>query len=263
MSFLLAIILGIVEGLTEFLPISSTGHLILVSNLFSYVGDKADAFIIFIQLGAIAAVVAEYWKKIVSILKGISRNQQSRKFTMNIFIAFLPAAIIGFLFHSVIEKKLFGPMPVAAALLVGAFLMIIVEKTARAQTNASAETVTTSQALKIGIAQCLSLWPGFSRSAATIMGGMAVGLDRKTATEFSFFLAIPTLGVATIYSLLKNIHIFTSNDAGFLIVGTVVSFVAARMAIKWLLNYVSTHSLKPFAWYRIALGLLVLLLLYR
>ncbi len=263
MNVALAIILGAVEGFTEFLPISSTGHLILVAHLFSYTGPKADVFIIFIQIGTIFAVITEYWEKVISVLRTFSREAQTRRFTGAILIAFLPAAILGVLVHKAIEQKLFGPIPVAAALIAGAIFIFILEATARTPRTTSAQHVSIRQALSIGLAQCLSLWPGFSRSAATIMGGMAVGLDRTSATEFSFFLAIPTLGAATLYSLLKDVHLLSRGDLGYLLIATIVSFIVARWAIRWLLQYISTHTLKPFAWYRVALGILVLLILYR
>ena len=249
---LIAIILGIVEGITEFLPISSTGHLLLTNHLLGFEGDRAEVFAIFIQLGAIIAVVIEYRKRLMRVVT------EAPGFAINLGVAFLPAAVIGLLTHHWIKEHLFGPKTVAAALIVGAIAIVLVEKFRPAAVIGRAEEAGVARAGLIGLAQCLSLWPGFSRSAATILGGLLCGLERKAATEFSFFLAIPTLGAATVWDLYKNRQALDTHDMTWLIISTVVSFLVAWAAIRWFLRFVSSHTLTPFAWYRIALGLLVL-----
>ncbi len=258
MTLLLALVLGIVEGLTEFLPISSTGHLILVSHLFGFEGPKAEVFEIFIQLGAVIAVAVEFRARLGAVVADLPRRPEARRFVAALAVAFAPAAVVGLLFHKTIQERLFGPVTVAAALLAGAVLILAVEARRWTVRTHRAEETGLPQALAVGTAQCLSLWPGFSRSAATILGGMAAGLDRRAATEFSFFLSIPTLGAATVYSLYKHIAFLDASDLHFLALSTAVSFVVAWISIRWLLRFVSTHTLRPFAWYRIALGLLVL-----
>jgi undecaprenyl-diphosphatase len=257
---LIALLLGIVEGITEFLPISSTGHLILATSLTGLTGRRAEVFGIFIQLGAVLAVVWEYRDRLTRLIADLPRRAEARIFASVLLIAFLPAAILGLLAHRAISEHLFRPATVAAALIVGAILIFVVESLPPRIRTVSAEHVTLPQALSIGLAQCLSLWPGFSRSAATILGGLTVGLDRRTATEFSFFLAIPTLGAATLYDLAKNLDALEPGDSVWLLLGLVVSFLVAWASIRWLLRFVSTHDLRPFAWYRIALGIVVLLL---
>ena len=251
----LAVILGIVEGLTEFLPVSSTGHLILVSHLFGFTGDRAEVFDIFIQLGAVLAVIVEYRTKLVGVVK-----TGSWRFFANLFVAFVPAAIAGLLLHDWISDTLFGPRTVAAALIVGAVAIVVLEWAKRPGTIANVDDVTPGRAAMIGLAQCISLWPGFSRSAATILGGLVCGLERKAATEFSFFLAIPTLGAATVYDLYKKHDLLVPGDMTWLLLATAVSFVVAWASIRWLIRFVATHDLTPFAWYRIALGIVVLLM---
>jgi undecaprenyl-diphosphatase len=256
---LVAIVLGLVEGVTEFLPISSTGHLILAARLCGLTGDRAEVFEIFIQLGAVLAVVVEYRAKLAAVVLGFPREAKARSFAMSVAIAFLPAAALGLATHDWISEHLFGPRTVAAALIVGAVAILLVERSRRRVAVDRAEDVGPLRAGLIGLAQCASLWPGFSRSAATILGGLLCGLDRRAATEFSFFLAIPTLGAATVYDLAKKHEALAQGDLVWLLVATGVSFVVAWASIRWLLRFVATHDLTPFAWYRIALGVIVLI----
>jgi undecaprenyl-diphosphatase len=258
----IAILLGIVEGLTEFLPISSTGHLIVLSRILGFGGKRAEVFTIFIQLGAILSVVWEFRVRLIRVATGFPRRPAARKFVLNLFLAFLPAAVIGLGVHDFISDHLFSPATVAAALMAGSVLIFVVEGWPLERTTVDTDTVTWRQALLVGFAQCLALWPGFSRSAATILGGMSVGLDRRTATEFSFFLAIPTMFAATVYDLLKNYAFLEPGDLVWLALSFVISFLVAWGSVRWLLRYVSTHTFRPFAWYRLALGLIVLLVLY-
>ena len=253
MTLWLAILLGIVEGLTEFLPVSSTGHLILVSQAFGLTGARAEVFDIFIQLGAVLAVVVEYRRRLTDAIR-----PGRREFLVKIGLAFLPAAILGFLVHDFISEHLFSARTVAAALVAGAVLILVVEAMPRRASVEAAEGASWRQALGVGVAQCAALWPGFSRSAATILGGLVCGLNRPAATEFSFFVAIPTLGSATVYSLLKRYHALEPGDAVYLLVALAVSFAVAWWSIRWLLRFVAGHTLRPFAWYRLVLGLLVL-----
>src|SRR3954463_13588707 len=261
LSLLNAFILGVVEGLTEFLPISSTGHLILVSDLMGVNDEKGKVFEIVIQLGAILAVVWEYRARFARAFSGIARDPVQQRFATNLFVAFLPAALVGLAFQSQIKKYLFNPVSVAIALIVGALVIFAVERWygrhGRPRVD-SVDAMSWSDALKVGIAQCFSLIPGTSRSGATIMGGMLAGLSRKAATEFSFFLAVPTLVAAGGYDFLKNRALFSASDAGIFSVGSVAAFVCAFIVVRWLIRYVSTHDFKPFAWDRIAFGLLVL-----
>jgi undecaprenyl-diphosphatase len=254
---LIALLLGLVEGITEFLPISSTGHLILVGRWCGLMGPRAEVFEIFIQLGAVVAVVVEYRVKLIAVARGLAGSRASRSFAASVAIAFLPAVGIGLLTHHWISEHLFGPRTVAAALVVGAIAILAIEKWKPAPTIDRADGVGPARAAWIGLAQCASLWPGFSRSAATILGGLLCGLERKAATEFSFFLAIPTLGAATVYDLWKKHDALVPGDLAWLLVATAVSFVVAWASIRWLLRFVATHDLTPFAWYRIALGILV------
>jgi undecaprenyl-diphosphatase len=259
MSVWLAFLLGVVEGLTEFLPISSTGHLILTGHLAGLEnGPRAVVFQIFIQLGAMFAVVVEYRARLFAVARGLKSDPAARAFVFRLASAFMPAAAIGFLAHDAITASLFSPRTVAAALIAGALLIFIVEALPLTPRTKVAEEVSWAQALAIGAAQCAALWPGFSRSAATILGGMGAGLDRKAATEFSFLLALPTLGAATVYSLLKNFRDLAAGDHAYLAIAFLVSFAVAWLSIRWLLRFVSSHTLRPFAWYRIALGLAVL-----
>jgi undecaprenyl-diphosphatase len=258
-----ALLLGVIEGLTEFLPISSTGHLIVVSSLVGFDGRRAEVFQIFIQLGAILAVVWEYRARLLRLAVDVPRDAGARDFVLKLGVAFAPAVVVGLLLGDFLEEHLFRPGPVAAALVVGAILILVVEARPHRVTVHEAESVSWGQALGIGLAQCIALWPGFSRSAATILGGLTMGLDRRAATEFSFFLAIPTLSGATVYHLFRNYRWLEPGDVLWLALASAVAFVVALMSIRWLLRYVSTHSFRIFAWYRLALGGVILLVLFR
>ena len=254
----IAIVLGIVEGLTEFLPVSSTGHLILAERALAFRGARADLFAIFIQLGAILAVVWEYRARLRHAIRGLSSRPQARSFAAAVALAFLPAATLGLLLHRWIEAVLFSPRSVAFALLAGALAILIVEALPLRPRTEEAEAVSWRQALAVGLAQCVALWPGFSRSAATILGGLVAGLSRRAATEFSFFLAIPVMTAASAFSLRKHRHDLQPGDGLALALAFLLSFLVAWATIRWLLRYVATHRFRPFAWYRIALALLVL-----
>jgi undecaprenyl-diphosphatase len=256
-----ALIMGLVEGFTEFLPISSTGHLILAGSLLDFTGDKIKVFEIVIQAGAILAVMWEFRARIVAVLTGLSDPRQ-QKFLVNLIVAFLPAAILGFLFNKAIKAHLFAPVPVALAFIVGAFVILWVERTHKhSNTSARIQTVddmTVTDALKVGCAQAFALIPGTSRSGATIMGGMLFGMSRKAATEFSFFLAIPTLLAATAYSLFKERALLSAADLPLFGIGSIAAFVSAFLCVRWLLRFISSHDFTGFAWYRILFGLVVL-----
>ncbi len=257
----IAVVLGVVEGVTEFLPISSTGHLILASDLLGFEGRRAEVFQIFIQLGAILSVVWEYRRRLTRQVVELPRSARARGFTIRLFVAFLPSAVLGLLVHDYLLEQLFYPATVALALIVGALLILLVEALPLRVSTHELGSVSMKQALGIGLAQCLALWPGFSRSAATILGGLSFGLDRRAATEFSFFLAIPTMFAATSYSLFKRHQWLEPGDAIWLALAFVISFFVALAAIRWFLHYVSTHSFVVFAWYRLAVGVVVLLVL--
>ena len=261
--FWVAVILGIVEGLTEFLPISSTGHLIVTERVLGFEGTRGEVFAIFIQLGAILSVVWEYRAKLIRVTRDLPRSAEARGFVVNLAIAFVPAAVIGLLVHDFISARLFSPLTVALALIVGGILIFVVEALPLPMRTTDTDQMTWKQALAIGCSQCLALWPGFSRSAATIMGGMTAGLTRRTATEFSFFLAIPTMFAATVYDLAKNYDQLVPGDLAWLALSFVISFLVAWASVRWLLRFVSTHTFRVFAWYRLAFGLLILFVLYR
>lgn len=253
-----ALLLGIVEGLTEFLPISSTGHQIIVADLIGFGGERFEAFNIIIQLGAILAVVWEYRRKVFDIVVGLPRQRSAQRFTLNLLVAFLPAVVLGVAFADVIHHYLFNPITVATALVIGGVIMLWAE---RRQHRTEADTVdemTWNHALKVGCAQCLALIPGTSRSGATIIGGLVFGLSRKAATEFSFFLAMPTMVGAAVYSSYKYRHLFQPADLPVFALGFVVSFVFAMLAVRALLKFIASHSYAVFAWYRIGFGLLIL-----
>ena len=254
-----AAIMGIVEGLTEFLPVSSTGHLILTGSLLGMTDAKSKVFDIAIQSGAILAVFIVYWARIREALGGLTSSARQQRFVLNIAIGFLPAGIVGLTVYKAIKAHLFNAPVVAGAFIVGALIILWAEK--RAQPVARVQTVddmTALDALKVGLVQCLGMIPGTSRSGATIIGGMLLGLSRKAATDFSFFLAIPTLISAGGYSLWKERHALSAGDAPMFAVGFIVSFLAAWACVRWLLRYVATHNFVPFAWYRIAFGIVVL-----
>ncbi|MBI4683065.1 MAG: undecaprenyl-diphosphate phosphatase [Nitrospirae bacterium] len=252
-----AVILGIVEGITEFLPISSTGHLILAGDLLGFTSDTAKTFEVFIQLGAILAVVWLYREKLSSTIKGIG-TEKTNHFLLNLLIAFLPAAFFGFIAHSYIKQHLFNPVTVAIALIIGGIAIFIIERVVKKSVVMDVDDVSFKQALGIGMAQTLSLFPGVSRAGATIMGAMCFGLERKAATEFSFFLAIPTMFAATSYDLLKNLHNLSMSDFPVFAVGFLVSFFSAFLVIKAFLGFVTKHTFNSFAVYRIVFGAVVL-----
>jgi undecaprenyl-diphosphatase len=261
-NLLVAAILGVVEGLTEFLPVSSTGHLIVVGSLLHYTGEKAKLFEIVIQAGAILAVCWEYRAKLIAVAAGMFRDRGAQRFVLNLFLAFLPAAILGLAFGSAIKARLFAPLPVAAAFIVGAFVIFWVERRQRRNPREAridqVDDMRWSDALKVGLAQAFALIPGTSRSGATIIGGMLFGLSRRAATEFSFFLAIPTLFAATGYEFVRNRHLLAGSDLSMVGVGFVTAFVSAFLVVRGLLRYVAHHDFVPFAWYRIAFGLVIL-----
>lgn len=253
-----ALILGIVEGLTEFLPISSTGHQIIVADLIGFGGDRFKAFNIIIQLGAILAVMWEYRAKIASVVVGLPSQSRDRRFTFNLMIAVLPAVVFGVAFADFIHEYLFSPITVAVALVLGGIVMLWAERRVHAITAESVDDMTWLTALKIGLAQCLALVPGTSRSASTIIGGLLFGLSRKAATEFSFFLAMPTMIGAAIYSGYQYRELFQPADVPVFAIGFVASFIFAMIAVRALLKFIAHHSYAVFAWYRIAFGLLIL-----
>ena len=267
--FFKALILGIVEGLTEFLPVSSTGHLILVGDLIGFNDAKAQVFDIVIQAGAILAVCWEYRARLIATFTGITHDERAQRFTLNLFVAFLPLAILGLTFKKIIESALFAPIPVALAFIVGGVVILFAERwykrrIARGDVKLieSVDDLTWRDALKLGLAQCAALIPGTSRSGATIIGGLFFGLSRKCVTEFTFFLAIPTLFAATFYKLWHERALLSSADIPLFTVGTVAAFASAFVVVRWLIRYVSTHDFTIFAWYRIVFGLLVLLTAY-
>ena len=257
-----AAIMGVVEGLTEFLPISSTGHLILAGALLGFDDDKAKVFDIAIQTGAIFAVILVYWQKIRDTILALPSDKQAQRFGLNVLIAFLPAVILGLLFGKAIKAHLFTPVVVASTFIIGGFIILWAER--RQQRNPTlariheVEQMTPLDALKVGLAQCLAMVPGTSRSGATIIGGMLFGLSRKAATDFSFYLASPTLMGAGAYSLYKERALLSLADVPLFAVGLVVSFLSAWLCIRWLLRYIATHSFAGFAYYRIVFGVVVL-----
>lgn len=253
-----ALILGAVEGLTEFLPVSSTGHLIIAGDLLAFTGEHAKTFDIFIQLGAILAVVWHYRQRLLSFTTHLN-DKAARRFWLNLIIACVPAAVVGLAFHKQIKAYLFNPTAVAIALIVGGILILLIEHTPRRVRVRDLESMSPGDALKVGVAQTASLFPGISRAGATIMGGLLTGLSRTTATEFSFFLAIPIMLAATSYEILGNRHLLNADNALMFALGFVVAFATALVVIKAFLAYVSRHNFAPFAYYRIAFGLLVLI----
>ena len=265
-----AVVLGVVEGFTEFLPISSTGHLILVGDLLNFNDEKGKAFEVIIQFGAILAVCWEFRDKLLKVIGSLSSSASSRRFVLNLLIASIPAMGLAFIFSKHIKAVLFAPIPVASAFIVGAFIIFWAEsrqsrlsdKVNRIQT---VDDLSYLDAFKVGIAQCAALIPGTSRSGATIIGGMLFGLPRAVATEFSFFLAIPVIGGATAYELLKlwkNPVTISGQYTLAIVIGFIAAFISAFICVRWLIHYVAHHNFKPFAWYRIVFGLLVLFTSY-
>lgn len=266
-----ALIMGMVEGLTEFLPVSSTGHLILAGNLINFSSDtftkeKIDMFEVVIQAGSILAVCWEYRSRLIHVLSTLFSDRLSMRLAINLIVAFMPAAIIGLLLHAKITELLFSPVPVACALVIGGLIMMWVERRNRRNHQfvrvATIDDMSVIDAFKVGCAQILALIPGTSRSGSTIVGGMIFGLSRKAATEFSFFLAIPTLFAATIYSFYKSHDVLASSELSILSIGSISAFISAFICVRWLLRYISTHDFMPFAWYRIIFGIIILITSY-
>jgi len=254
-----AAVMGVVEGLTEFLPISSTGHLILAGSLLGFHDEKAKVFDIAIQTGAILAVIIVYWAKIRDTLVALPTQRHAQRFALNVLIGFLPAVVLGLLFGKAIQAHLFTPEVVASTFILGAFVIIWAERRPRESVRVhEVDAMTWQDALKVGLVQCFAMIPGTSRSGATIIGGMLLGLSRKAATDYSFYLAIPTLVGAGAYSLYKQRALLSMADLPMFAVGLVFSFLSAWLCVRWLLRYISTHSFTPFAWYRIAFGVVVL-----
>lgn len=255
------VIMGIVEGLTEFLPISSTGHLILAGSLLNFTGEKVKVFEIVIQAGAMLAVCWEYRVRIARVILDFRTDIAARRFVVNLMVAFLPAVVLGLAFGKAIKVYLFKPIPVALAFIIGAFIIIVIEKRHRRVMYSRVDSVddmSVVDALKVGLAQCFALIPGTSRSGATIIGAMAFGLSRQAATEFSFFLAIPTLFGATVYSLYKERALLSAADLPMFGLGALSAFISAFLCVRWLLRYISSHDFMIFAWYRIVFGVIVL-----
>lgn len=260
-SWYVAIILGIVEGLTEFLPVSSTGHLIITGHLLEYTGAKAETFEVVIQLGAILAVVLLYWRTFLGLVVPPPGTRFSGvRGLWLLFLTCLPASLLGLLIHSYIKEHLFSPLTVAAALAAGSVMILVVERTDRPGRVARLDDITPALALGIGLFQCLSLWPGFSRSASTIMGGMLLGARREVAAQYSFIAAVPIMIAATGYDFLKNRELFGADDLLFLAVGFVVSFLSAWVAVRGFIQLLKKWTLVPFAWYRLGVAALVLLI---
>ncbi|SAL18848.1 undecaprenyl-diphosphate phosphatase [Caballeronia telluris] len=261
-----ALILGVVEGLTEFLPVSSTGHLIVAGSLLNYTNAQSKVFDVVIQFGAILAICWEYRRKIGTIISGLPTRPDARRLAVNVVIATIPAIVLGLLFEKAIKSVLFSPVPVSVALIVGGIVILWAEARQRdrgvAPTVTSVDDLSYADALKVGLAQCFALIPGTSRSGATIIGGMLFGLERRVATEFSFFLAIPIIFGATLYELAKYWRTLSVNDLGLFAVGLVAAFASAFVCVRWLLRYVATHDFTAFAWYRIGFGLLILIVGY-
>ncbi|MBF8675326.1 undecaprenyl-diphosphate phosphatase [Pseudomonas fulva] len=253
-----AIILGVVEGLTEFLPISSTGHQIIVADLIGFTGERAMAFNIIIQLAAILAVMWEFRGKIVDVVRGLPNQRRAQRFTGNLLLAFLPALVLGVLFADLIHEYLFNAVTVAAALVLGGVIMLWAERRQHTVEVTHVDEMGWSHALKIGFVQCLAMIPGTSRSGSTIIGGLLFGLSRTAATEFSFFLAMPTMVGAAVYSGYKYRHLFQPDDLPVFALGFVTSFIFAMIAVRGLLKFIANHSYAAFAWYRIVFGMLIL-----
>ncbi len=255
-----ALLLGIVEGLTEFLPISSTGHLIVAGDLINF-HDSSQVFEVAIQLGAVLAVVFEYRQRFSRVMKGIGRDREVNRFVFNLGVAFMPAAVVGLIFSKQIKHYLFNPITVAIALVVGGLIIFLIEKYQknRPPKVTDVDKMSWKDALTVGLAQILALIPGTSRSGSTIMGGMAFGLSRTVATEFSFFLSVPIMFAATFYDIYKNHEAFTSQSLGVISVGFIAAFISGLLAVRALLKFVSTNTFIPFAWYRIIFGIFILI----
>lgn len=253
-----AVLLGLVEGITEFLPISSTGHLIVAGAFLGFTGDKAKVFEVVIQTGAMLAVVWEYRHRFLSLTQAFHKDREAQRFVTNIVVAFFPAALLGVLAGDAIKAYLFNPATVAVALILGGLMILWAERRRHQIRVERVDDVTWKDALKIGCAQCLALVPGTSRAAATIIGGLLTGLSRRAATEFSFFLAVPTLLGAGVYDLVSNRDLLSRGDVGWFTLGAAVSFVSALVSVRWLLRFISTHDFASFAVYRIVFGIILL-----
>ena len=253
-----ALVMGVVEGLTEFLPVSSTGHLILAGSLLNFNDERGKLFEIVIQSAAILAVVWEFRARIASALGGVGRDPKATRLLVNVGIAFLPFAVLGLAFGKFLKAHLFNAPTVAATFILGGLIILWAERRKAAVRVHSVDEMTPLDALKVGLAQCFAMIPGTSRSGATIIGGMLFGLSRQVATEFTFYLAIPTLGVASLYLLYKERALLSADDLGMWTVGMLASFVSAFLCVRWLLRYIATHTFVAFAWYRIAFGLVVI-----
>lgn len=263
LALLKALFLGLIEGLTEFLPISSTGHLILFGHLIDFQSDSGRAFEVVIQLGAILAVCWMYRQKIIELVKGFfSGDVHARRFAINVFVAFLPAVVIGVLAVDFIKQVLFSPLVVAFALIIGGLIIFAVEAREYKPKTIEATDISLRQAILVGFAQCVAMIPGTSRSGATIIGGMLSGLSRKAATEFSFFLAMPTMLGAATYDLFRNANVLTSDNLVSISVGFIAAFIAALLVVKALVKFVEKHTLRVFAWYRVLLGIFLFILFY-
>jgi undecaprenyl-diphosphatase len=257
-----ALILGVVEGLTEFLPVSSTGHLIIAGQLLGFHDEKGKVFEIVIQTGAMLAIVWEYRARFARALTGLGSDPVARRFVFNLIVAFIPAAVLGLAFGKAIKAHLFNAIAVALAFIIGGIIILLVERRPRRAVVESVDDMTWKDALKVGFAQSVALIPGTSRSGATIVGGMLFGLSRKAATEFSFFLAVPTLIAAGLYDLFKHRSLLSTADLPVFGVGSIAAFVSAFVCVRWLIRYIASHDFTVFAWYRIVFGAIVLITAY-
>lgn len=249
-----AVFLGIVEGVTEFLPVSSTGHLIIAGDFIGFSGPLATVFEVVIQLGAILAICVLYAHRLMNVVFGLADDPAARHFAIAIIIAFLPAAFFGFLLHDFIKAVLFSPTVVCASLILGGIAILAIERWRPQPHYAAIEELTPATSLKIGLFQCLAMVPGVSRSGATILGALLLGVERKTAAEFSFFLAIPTMLGATVLDLWKSRHLLNADDSAVIGIGFVAAFISAIFVVRWLVAFVSRHSFVVFGWYRIIFG---------
>lgn len=256
-TYIDAALLGLVEGLTEFLPVSSTGHLIVAGDLLGFVGEKAKTFLVVIQLGAILAVCWHYRARLAHVAASLSSEAASRRFAMNLAVGLVPSIVLGLLLHDFVKRVLFSPLVVAISLVVGGIAILMIERTFRTARIEDVDGIRPREAFLVGLVQALALIPGVSRSGATIMGGIVVGLSRAAATEFSFFLAIPTMFAATGLDLYKSWHLFGAADLGWFAVGFVTAFASALWTVRFLLQFVASHTFAAFAWYRIVFGSLL------
>lgn len=256
------VLMGVIEGLTEFLPVSSTGHLILAGSLLGFANEKGEVFEVFIQTGAMVAILIEYRQRFLGVFSGLIAERRSQRFVMNLLIAFLPAAMAGLALNKIIKAQLFKPIPVAMAFILGGIVILWAERRKHEIRVMHVDEMSWLDALKVGCAQCLALIPGTSRSGATIIGGLFFGLSRQVATEFSFFLAVPTLIAAGAYDLYKHRDMLSASDLGVFGLGAIAAFVSAYLCVRWLLRYISSHDFSIFAWYRIAFGIVVIATAY-